>query len=203
VAAVTGNVAPAELATYEQCLFEWAYGGMRHGFEQWLFRRDLLSTTELLWANLCGVGTNMAFRRQVLADLDGFDPALDVGGPAGGGGDLEMFHRLVAAGHSLLYEPAAVVWHMHRRDRAGLRRQLFDNGRAFGAYLLTSAANHTVAGGQVASFALRNWLYWALLRRVLHPGWMPRALVLAELQGALISPWAYWRAVRRIQAMEP
>ncbi len=119
VAAVTGNVAPAELVTHEQCLFEWVYGGMRHGFERWLFRRDLLSTTELLWANLCGVGTNMAFRRQVLHDLCGFDPALDVGGPAGGGGDLELFHRLVAAGYSLLYEPAAVVWHMHRRDPGG------------------------------------------------------------------------------------
>jgi len=202
VAAVTGNVAPAELATPEQCLFEWVYGGMRHGFERWLFRRDLLSTTELLWANLCGVGTNMAFRRQVLLDLGGFDPALDVGGPAGGGGDLELFHRLVAAGYSLLYEPAAIVWHIHRRDRAGLRRQLFDNGRSFGAYLLTCAANRTVPPGQVASFALRNWLYWALLRRLVHPGWLPRALVLAELRGAFVSPLAYWRAVRRIRVME-
>ena len=202
VAAVTGNVTPAELATYEQCLFEWGYGGMRHGFERWLFRRDLLSTTELLWANLCGVGTNMAFRRQVLVELGGFDPALDVGGPAGGGGDLELFHRLVAAGYSLLYEPAAIVWHIHRRDRAGLRRQLFDNGRSFGAYLLTCAANRTASGGQVVSFALRNWLYWAILRRLVHPGWMPRALVLAELQGALVSPLAYWRAVRRIKVMK-
>lgn len=202
VAAVTGNVAPAELSTSEQCLFEWVYGGMRHGFERWLFRRDLLSTTELLWANLCGVGTNMAFRRQVLLDLGGFDPALDVGGPAGGGGDLELFHRLVAGGYSLLYEPAAIVWHIHRRDRTGLRRQMFDNGRSFGAYLLTCAANRTVPTGQVVSFALRNWLYWALLRRVVHPGWLPRALVLAELRGALVSPWAYWRAVRRIKTME-
>ncbi|MFN8467352.1 MAG: glycosyltransferase [Caldilineaceae bacterium] len=202
VAAVTGNVAPAELATDAQCLFEWDYGGMRHGFERWLFRRDLLSTTELLWANLCGVGTNMAFRRQVLVELGGFDPALDVGGPAGGGGDLELFHRLVAAGYSLLYEPAAIVWHIHRRDRAGLRRQLFDNGRSFGAYLLTCTANRTAPGGQVASFALRNWLYWALLRRLVRPGWMPRALVLAELQGALVSPLAYWRAVRRIKVMK-
>ncbi len=202
VAAVTGNVAPAELATYEQCLFEWDYGGMRHGFERWLFRLDLLSTTELLWANLCGVGTNMAFRRQVLIELGGFDPALDVGGPAGGGGDLELFHRLVAAGYSLLYEPSAIVWHIHRRDRAGLRRQLFDNGRSFGAYLLTCAANRTASGGQVVSFALRNWLYWALLRRVVRPGWMPRTLVLAELQGALVSPLAYWRAVRRIKVMK-
>lgn len=202
VAAVTGNVAPAELATSEQCLFEWEYGGMRHGFERWLFRRDLLSTTELLWANLCGVGTNMAFRRQVLLDLGGFDPALDVGGPAGGGGDLELFHRLVAAGYSLLYEPAAIVWHLHRRDHAGLRRQLFNNGRSFGAYLLTCAANRTVPVGQVASFALRNWLYWALLRRVARPGWLPRSLVLAELRGALVSPLAYWRAVRRIKTID-
>ncbi len=55
-AAVTGMVAPAELDTREQCLFEWIYGGMGHGLNQRLVRRDLISTVNLLWASGFGVG---------------------------------------------------------------------------------------------------------------------------------------------------
>src|SRR5690606_11176375 len=124
-------------------------------------------------------------------------PALDVGGPAGGGGDVEMFHRLVAAGHSLFYEPAALVWHRHRRDWGGLRRQLFDNGRSFGAYLLTCTANRTVSRKQIAGYALIDWLYGWLVWRFFHPGKFPRSLVLAELCGAALSPLAFLRARQR------
>ncbi len=199
--AVTGFVAPAELDTPAQCLFEWEYGGMGHGFVSHLHRRDLMEQAGLLWASGFGVGTNMAFRRAVLLQSGGFDPALDVGGPAGGGGDVEMFHRLVAAGHALRYEPAALVWHTHRRDLAALRRQLFNNGRSFGAYLLTCAARRSVPLGSIAAFALFDWAGGWLLRRLLIPGKLPRSLVLAEILGAILSPLAYWRAHRRVKNM--
>jgi glycosyltransferase involved in cell wall biosynthesis len=202
VAAVTGMVAPAALDTPEQCLFEWIYGGMGHGLQPRLFRRELLNASERLWASGFGVGTNMAFRRDILLALKGFDPALDVGGPAGGGGDVEMFHRLVAAGYTLYYEPAVLVWHLHRRDMAGLRRQMVDNGRSFGAYLLTCARNRTESPGSLVVFALLNWGYGWLLRRLVRPGQMPRDLVLAEVAGALSSPLAYMRAVRRIRRLQ-
>jgi glycosyltransferase involved in cell wall biosynthesis len=201
VAAVTGMVAPAELKTREQCLFEWVYGGMGHGLHQRLVRHDLISPAELLWASGFGVGTNMAFSREILLSLGGFDPALDVGGPAGGGGDVEIFHRLVAAGHSLFYEPAVLVWHQHRKDWKALRRQLFDNGRSFGAYLLTCATNHTVPRGQIATFALLDWIYGWLVWRFFHPGKFPRSLVLAEILGALFSPLAFLQARRRVKAI--
>jgi GT2 family glycosyltransferase len=201
VAAVTGYVAPAELSTHAQCLFEWVYGGMGHGVERKYYRRDLLSATEFLQASACGVGTNMAFRRQVLLDLGGFDEALDVGGPAGGGGDVEIFHRLLARGCSLLYEPSAVVWHYHRREMAGLHCQIFDNGRSFGAYLLTCAANKTTPAHELLLFVSVNWLGGWLLRRLIRPGPLPRSLVWAELRGALYSPVAYRRAIQRVKAI--
>jgi glycosyltransferase involved in cell wall biosynthesis len=202
VAAITGYVAPAELSSRAQCLFEWVYGGMGHGLRRKYYRRDLLSSSEFLQASACGVGANMAFRRQVLIELGGFDEALDVGGPARGGGDVEMFHRLIANGCSLVYEPAVLVWHYHRRDMEGLRRQLNDNGRSFGAYLLTCATNRTVARGELLSFVAIDWVGGWLLRRLAVPGPLPRSLVWAELRGALYSPIAYRRAVQRIKAMK-
>ena len=202
VDAVTGLVAPAELATSEQCLFEWEYGGMGHGFDRRLYRRDLLTTSALLWASGFGVGANMAFRRPLLIQSNGFDPALDVGGPAGGGGDVEMFHRLVAAGGALLYEPAALVWHIHRREASALRRQITNNGRSFGAYLITCIANRSVPIADIAAFAAFDWKFGWLLRRLARPGRLPRSLVLAELWGALLSPLAYLRARRRVKAIQ-
>lgn len=197
VAAVTGMAAPSELLTREQCLYEGIYGGLRTGLFQRLFRRDLMSTEDLLWVSRCGAGSNMAFNREILLSLGGFDPAFDASGPSGGGGDIEIFHRLIAAGHSLLYEPAALVWHQHRRDRQELFRQMYDNGCSFGAYLLTRAASHTIPRRQIAGFALIDWLYGRLVWRFFHPREFPSVLVLAELLGALFSPLAFIQARRR------
>ena len=194
VMAVTGLVAPAELDTRAQRLFERHYGGMGHGFRRRFIRRGGLSERELLWASGLGVGTNMAFRRDVFAAIGPFDIALDVGTSSRGGGDVEMFHRLVACGHTLVYEPAALVWHRHRRDLAALRQQVHNNGRSFGAYLLTCAQQRTMSRFAILSFAVGEWLVKWLLRRLLRPAGFPRRLVMAELAGALISPWAYARA---------
>ena len=66
----------------------------------------------------------MAYRRSVFDAVGPFDSALDVGTVTNGGGDLEMFFRVVKAGLPLLYEPRALVWHRHRRTMDELREQL-------------------------------------------------------------------------------
>ena len=191
VMAVTGLVAPAELETPAQQYFEFGYGGMGKGFQRRTFRIDELTLQELLWAHVFGVGANMSFRRELFEAIGTFDVALDVGTPSGSGGDLEMFHRLLAKGHTLVYEPAAIVWHIHRRSHSVLRRQLQDNGRGFGSHLLTCLRNRTVNRHSVLHFAARDWLWGWLFRRLLRPRGLPRRLVLAELYGALRSPVAY------------
>jgi GT2 family glycosyltransferase len=145
----------------------------------------------LLWASNFGVGANMAFRREIFRSIGFFDPALDVGTPSGGGGDVEMFHRLVANGNTLVYEPAALVWHQHRRQAAGLRKLIFDNGRSFGGYLLTCMRKENLSRGSILYFAVRHWLWAWLIYRLLKPGSYPRSLVWIELTGALLSPLAY------------
>ncbi|MBD2081284.1 glycosyltransferase [Leptolyngbya sp. FACHB-17] len=192
VMAVSGYVAPAELETLPQFLFEFDYGGMGHGLHRRLIRRDLLSDRQLLWSSSFGIGANMAFRRDLFTRIAPFDPALDVGTPSGGAGDVELFHRLVAQGYTMLYEPNMLVWHTHRRYFSGLKQQIYDNGRSFGCYLLTCFREGTVSWLAIVYFFLWDWLCkWILVRLVRPPRRLPRGLVLTELAGMLSSPFAY------------
>ena len=84
----------------------------------------------------------MAYRHSLFARIGGFDPALDVGTVTNGGGDLEMFFRVLKEGYTLVYEPAALVRHRHRRDYAQLREQITNNGVGFYAYLVRSALHY-------------------------------------------------------------
>jgi hypothetical protein len=102
-----------------------------------------------------------------------------------------MFHRIVAKGHTLVYEPSALVWHIHRRSAASLRQQIYDNGRSFGAYLLTCARNRTVSRLSILKFAAVQWVGRWILFRLLRPRRLPRRFVIAELMGALRGPLAY------------
>ncbi|MBD2166557.1 glycosyltransferase [Calothrix membranacea FACHB-236] len=192
VMAVTGFVAPAELETPAQFMFELDYGGMGHGFGRRIVRTETLTERNLLWASSFGVGANMAFRRDIFTHIGNFDIALDVGTPSHGAGDIEMFHRLVAQGHTLVYDPAVIVWHTHRRHKSALHRQIYDNGRSFGCYLLTCWRNRTVQGTSILKFFLYDWLFkWILHNLVRPPRKLPRYIAVIELAGMLTSPLAY------------
>jgi glycosyltransferase involved in cell wall biosynthesis len=199
VMAVTGMVMPAEIETAAQNDFE-IYGGMNKGFVSRTIRLDSLSERALFWSSNWGVGTNMAFRRALFEDIGDFDVALDVGTPAAGGGDIEFFYRAVARGHALRYEPAAMAYHVHRRDSAGLKQQIYNNGRSFGAYLLTVTRNEPRKFPRVVWFAVRWWLWDWLLRRLI--GSLIKRdrrmfrFALTELWGSCSAPLAYWKSQR-------
>ena len=197
VTVVTGMVAPAELETDSQHLFEFGYGGMGKGFRRHRFTQKDTPLKDLLWAHVFGVGANMAFRKKAFQEVGAFDEALDVGTPSGSGGDLEMLHRLVTSGKTVLYDPAALVWHVHRRSPLILRRQLYDNGRGFGAYLITCYRKRTIPTRSILRFVMKEWIGEWLIRRLIRPNGFPRTLVWGELLGALRSPLAYLSAQRR------
>jgi hypothetical protein len=145
----------------------------------------------------------MAFRRDLLEQLGGFDTALDVGTPAHGGGDLDILHRALMAGAVIRYQPAAIIRHHHRRELTALRRQLYDNGRAFGVYLLTVLRRGAVSRRTTVWYALRVWLGWKVGRvflRLLGRDLLPMPLLLAELWGATHAPWAFLSAYRNDRA---
>jgi glycosyltransferase involved in cell wall biosynthesis len=201
VGGVTGLVVPATLDTEAELLFECGAGGMGKGMVPVRWDRRGLDATGVLGAQHVGVGANMAFRRELLIDLGGFDPGLDVGTPARGGGDLDVFHRALVAGAVIRYEPRALARHAHRRDMRTLQRQHFDSGCAFGVYLLTIFRRGAVPRMVTAWYALGVWLAWLVARpvkRALGREPLPLSLLVAELGGAMSSPIAWVRARRAV-----
>jgi len=64
-------------------------------------------------------GCNMAFRRDALMALGGFDPVYRAAGD-----DVDICWRFQDAGHAIGFSPAAIVWHFRRNTvRAYLKQQ--------------------------------------------------------------------------------
>lgn len=191
-ACVTGLVVPAELSTPAQVLFEVA-GGFNRGYRRRWFGAAVedgeLAGAVFPGTGAAGTGASMALRRDVAVALGGFDTALDVGTPTGGGGDLEMFFRVVAAGHELVYEPAAVVRHRHRASDEELHRQLRGNGSGSFSFLLGAGRFY----GEQEARALRRfatgwygtWHARQLARGLLAPELLPPSLRRVERRGAV------------------
>lgn len=204
VGCVTGVVLPAELETEAQELFEDVYGGMAKGYELRLFGAP--GQPRGLRPEAMGTGCNMAFRRDALLALGGFDPALDVGTPTGGGGDLDAFVRVIDAGWAIEYRPDAVVRHLHRRTEDALERQLFDNGRAYSAVLYAAFLRARGVGRIRPVVRYGQWLGgWhgrRLMRRALGREQLPFRYLAAELKGAPLGPFLYLRSRRAVASSE-
>lgn len=80
-----------------------------------------------------GHGAVMAFRRSVLAELDGFDDVLGAGRRAAGAEDLDMFCRVLRSGSGIAVEPASVVRHLLTRDDEEFLSLNSGYGRGLGA----------------------------------------------------------------------
>jgi glycosyltransferase involved in cell wall biosynthesis len=205
VDAVTGLVLADEIDVEPQRLFE-AYGGFGRGFDRQHHRVDTVSREKAArrhaGAGRFGTGANMAFRRRVFDRLGLFDPALDVGTPTNGGGDLEMFFRVLKEGGTLVYEPRAIVRHRHRRTYQQLRTQIANNGIGFYSHLVRSARAYPDERGAIVRLGAW-WFAWWNLRRLgqslVKPSVFPRDLVLAELFGSIKGLTRYSRALRETE----
>ncbi|HYG65334.1 MAG TPA: glycosyltransferase, partial [Thermoanaerobaculia bacterium] len=203
VAAVTGLVAPFELETEAQVLFE-SYGGFGRGCRRLWFHvppvRGGGPHISHHGAGRFGTGANMAYRRSLFDRIGPFDPALDVGTVTNGGGDLEMFFRVLQSGHTLVYEPEALVRHRHRPGYDKLRQQIANNGVGFYSFLVRTALAYPGERAKCLRFGVW-WFGWWSLRRLaksfLRPGGFPRDLILAELWGSLAGLPRHRRARRR------
>jgi glycosyltransferase involved in cell wall biosynthesis len=206
VGAVTGLVVPYELETEAQQLFE-RYGGFGRGFERKWFANDANVANRpvsFLGAGQFGTGANMAFRRDIFDEIGGFDPALDVGTVTNGGGDLEMFFRVLKEGYTLAYEPQAVIRHRHRREYSRLRSQIANNGIGFYSHLVRSAMAYRDERGDALRLGVW-WFWWWNVRRWLHslwsPGQLPRELLTGELRGSITGLRRYQQARKTARAL--
>jgi GT2 family glycosyltransferase len=205
VMAVTGLVLPDRLDTEAQRLFE-IYGGFGRGASRRWYRGAAGRPIALEHggSGKFGTGANMAFRRRLFDEIGGFDPALDVGTCTNGGGDLEMFFRVLKRGHTLVYEPEAIVRHRHRETYAELRAQIANNGVGFYAYLVRSMLawpDERLAFLRLALWWFRWWSLRRLLRSFFGRERVPRDLIIAELIGSLRGLVRYPRARRRARKL--
>ncbi len=154
--AMTGQILPFELETPAQIAFE-RRGGFRGGNEPVRYEGlDLPGNPIYPYSpGMFGAGANLSVSRSVAMRLGGFDDALDTGPPLPGGGDTDLMHRVLRGGWALVYEPAAVVFHRHRRDGDGLRRQYDSWGRSVMAF-----ATKTYRRDPAGRVKLRRLLRW-------------------------------------------
>lgn len=204
-AVVTGRTGPLSLETEAQRLFE-ANGGYGRGEEPVELpadasRRRLHGRRAPLiaWAVSVGNGTNFALRSSAARAIGGFDPAFDLGRALHGGGDLDIFWRLLAAGYTLRYIPAVCVRHEHRRELAAMARQLAQHQEALIAFLAKSLSQSRGFG----CIILLLFLVWRLikpgvrlLRRSVRKEALPAGVLLGMWQGCLRGLTAYPRAQR-------
>jgi glycosyltransferase involved in cell wall biosynthesis len=202
--AVTGPVLPWELTTRAQILFE-EYGGFGHRFTP--TRHDAAHTDDPLFPcrpGRIGAGCNMAVRRTTALALGGFDEALDTGASLPGGGDLDIFYRLIRAGHAIATEPRCLVFHDHRRSYVELRRQMWTWGLGFMAFV---AKSYRTDPTQRAKFrrVVARWFWRRSLHTVLCATGRvrrPVGLAAAQLAGGVVGLLGeYSRSERRVRKL--
>jgi glycosyltransferase involved in cell wall biosynthesis len=79
-------------------------------------------------------GANIAFRREVLLEIGGFDPLFGAGCSLSAAEDLDAAARASAAGWKGEYRPEVVVSHHHGRKAADAARLKKSYGIGIGAY---------------------------------------------------------------------
>jgi GT2 family glycosyltransferase len=135
-AAVCGVMLPAELEFEAQVRFE-QYGGFTKGREMApeVLRAGTPSVISPLYPlPSFGPGGNMAFRTESLRAVGPFDPCLGAGTRTHGCEETRVLSLLLSSGQTILYWPAAITWHTHRREMAALQKQLYGYSAGLSAF---------------------------------------------------------------------
>jgi glycosyltransferase involved in cell wall biosynthesis len=235
VMCVNGLVIPAELETEAQELFEMFSGGFDRGLvpRSWIMpgrqtpnrnflKRSIYLVTESLSPEpspaqslyvvigTCGVGANMAVRREFALRYP-FDVALGAGSIAQGGEEGRFYADVLWAGFGIMYAPSAIVRHTHRRDMEALNSQMRGYGVGYTALitsLILKDPRHltgvTMCG---APMALVRWVRSAFSGQSAAEGReqqtsYPASLRRNELIGMTLGPWRYVLSRRRARSLE-
>jgi len=198
IGCVSGMILPAALDTQAQEWFEQLGGHSKgRGFIPAVFSARG-GQSPLYPLPPFGAGGNMAFRREALSAIGGFDEALGAGTCACGAEDTYAFSRVLLRGYRMAYQPSAFVRHHHYGDLAGLSRQLRGYGTGLTAYYVALIRRDPKVFGALLALipaALRDVrgsdsLTTATLRD------FPPSLRREQRVGMLTGPFAYVRSAR-------
>lgn len=157
-------------------------------------------------AGIFGTGANLAVSREAMDRVGEFDEALGAGTKTKGGEDLDIFVRVLRAGFTIAYEPAALVWHQHRADDDALRSQLYGYGTGLTAYLtkyLTNPATSLdIAGRVLAGLARMASIRSSTEDRMLARVETPAGAWQEEVRGYFAGPALYAKARRASRARQ-
>jgi GT2 family glycosyltransferase len=198
--AVSGLTIPAELETAAQDWFEMfdAFNSGRR-FERQIYGPRDPNTHPLYPYPLRIAGVNMAFRRDLLLDVGGFDLALGGGTPALGGEDTAIAAEILMSGHTIRFEPTAVVRHTHRRGEPELLKLMSSYGKGGSAYMTWCLHRHPIAATGLVKQVPPITRYF-LTRGGSHDTGsrheIPEYLTTAVRRGMVKGPAAYLRGAR-------
>lgn len=105
-------------------------------------------------------GCNMAFWRELVLELDGFDPVFTAAGD-----DVDFCWRVLDAGWEVAFHPAAFVWHRRRASVRGYLRQQ----RGYGRAETLVQARHPDRFTPTGTARWRGSLYGSIAQRLLRP----------------------------------
>ena len=196
VMCVTGMTMPLELETKAQEAIE-DYSPFAKGYFR---KRFSFTKSHPLSTGNIGAGANMALRKSLLEEIGGFDEALDAGTKTQSGGDHEFFARVLLAGYHIVYEPAAMSWHRHRRTWKEAVHAI--HGYGVGVYAFWTRLFFAEKQYSIILFPKR-WLldtqlpnlYKSIFKVGKH---YPLAFVFAELRGCLKGPFAWFKSRREV-----
>jgi glycosyltransferase involved in cell wall biosynthesis len=192
VSVTTGLTLPLVLETEGQELFEEHCTFVR-GFRRRVF--DVQQHSPFAVGPV-GAGANMAVRKDAVVQLGGFDERLDGGMPTRSGGDHDLFVRALLNGHRIVYDPAAVSWHRHRRTI----KELLETVQGYGVGVYAMWTGLLVERREFGVLRLAwQWFRHGQLRNLLQRrDAFRRRVAWEELKGCAQGPFA-WIASHRLQ----
>lgn len=204
VGCVTGLIATAEIENEAQLYFHlrvaWGMSCERRIFDLAEHRDN--SALYPYSVGIFGSGANFAVSRQLFKEVGGFDEALGAGTPSGGGEDLNMFARVILGGYQLVYEPSAIVSHVHRSSVRELSKQMRAYGSGLTAVLTALAWENRRARRElppkIGSGVLRML---HLASRVKGNPTLPHGMIRREVGGLAVGPWLYLRGRRHLRRL--
>jgi GT2 family glycosyltransferase len=204
VGCVTGIIATAEIENKAQLYFHlraaWGLLCERRIFDLVEHRDD--SPLFPYSGGVFGSGANFAVSRQVIKEIGDFDEALGAGTLSAGGEDLAMFISVILGGFQLVYEPSAIVFHVHRTSVTELSKQMRAYGSGLTAALTALAWENPRARRELPSKIESGLLRMRYLSsRVKGNRTLPTGMIRRELGGMVVGPLLYMRGRRHLRRL--